>query len=93
MITLSSKVRKNGFAYTLVCRGGRSCLYAQHVTPEMICFEVFIIRINKVKSIKGNIIPEKERFPSDEDFGKTAWSFSNYDSALAKFNELESKSK
>ena len=89
MITLSSKIRKNNYTYTLVCRGQRSCIYAQHVTPKMTCFEVFIIRVNKAKTINGKFIPEKERFPADEDFGKYAWSYCDYESALKKFNKLE----
>ena len=89
MKTLSHKIRKNRFDYTLICRGGRSCLYAQHVTPEMNCFEVFLIKVQKAKILFGNSIPEKEVFPSDEDFGKTAWVYSDYNTALKKYQELE----
>jgi hypothetical protein len=93
MIPLSSKIRKNGFEYTLLCRGGRSCLYAQHITPDIVCFEVFVIRIQKDAILFGKKLPDKELFPRDEDFGKTAWSFSDYDLALQKFQDLESQSK
>ena len=89
MIALSSKIRKNGFDYALICRGRRTCLYAHNVSPKTTGFEVILIRINKAKTINGTFIPEKERFPSNEDFGRYAWSYSDYDYALRKFNKLE----
>ena len=33
----------------------------------------------------------KEKFPSNEDFGKTAWTYYKYGDALRKYEELESK--
>ena len=91
MKTLSHKIRKNEYSYSLICRGCRSCLYAQHITPEIDCYEVFLIKVQKAKILFGNVIPEKEVFPSNEDFGKTAWSYSDYNTALNKYNNLESQ--
>jgi hypothetical protein len=34
-------------------------------------------------------LPEKEKFPGDEDFGKWAWSFKCKDSAMDRFNQIE----
>ena len=56
----------------------------------MRCFELFEIKVRPKKDIKGIVLEEKELFPKDKDFGKTAWTICNWEKALAKFNELES---
>ena len=47
--------------------------------------------MNSKKDIKGIVLEEKELFPKDKDFGKTAWTICDWEKALAKFNELENK--
>ena len=89
MITLPLNLRKNGFAYTQLLRGRKSAIYRQEVTPEVSYFEVFLIRSKPERSILGKIIPAKEVFPADEDFGSTAWSCRTYENALKRFNDLE----
>lgn len=89
-IPLPISLRKNGFIYTQVYRGTRSCIYEQRVGQILIAFEVFIIRERSERSILGKIIPAKEIFPSNEDFGKTAWTYWTLEQAMKKFNESES---
>jgi len=89
MIQVPLKLTKNGFTYTQVLRGRRSCLYEQHVTPRIKQFEVFIIRISPEREICGKLILERERFPGNEDFGFWAWSYWTMEEARAKFDELE----
>jgi hypothetical protein len=89
MKPLPLKLRKNGFNYTQVLRGGRSCLYSQEVSKNSYCFEVFEIIISRDNSIGGKIIESREKFPHNEAFGKWAWSFMNYSDAVKKFKELE----
>jgi len=89
MLTLPDKIRKNGFNYTLVSRGRTSCLYAQTVTKNLKYYEVFIIRVAPEKNINGTIIPSKEVFPRNEDFGKYAWSLRTLAKAMDKFFEIE----
>jgi len=55
----------------------------------MRCFELFEIKVRLKKDIKGIVLEEKELFPKDKDFGKTAWTICNWEKALAKLNELE----
>ena len=57
----------------------------------MRCFELFEIKVRPKKDIKGIVLEEKELFPKDKDFGKTAWTICDLDKALAKFNELENE--
>jgi hypothetical protein len=89
MIALPQKICKNGFSYTQLCRGERSCIYDQRVGQKLIAFEVFIIQARSERLILGKIILAKEKFPSNEDFGKTAWTFWTLEQAMKKFKELE----
>ena len=89
MIPLLPFIRKNGYSYTQVCRGQRSCIYAQHVTPTLTRFEVFLITIAPEKTINGTFIESRERFPKNEDFGVTAWTYWDKDNAKKRFRRLE----
>lgn len=87
--TLPLKLRKNGFDYTQVLRGRRTCIYAQTVSKEITYYEVFHIKISPKKIICGHTIEERERFPHDEAFGYWAWTFSTWERALEKYNQIE----
>jgi len=89
MKILSLQIRKNGFSYTQVVRTDRKAIYRQDVSPNVEYFEVFLIRTRPERTVKGKLIPAGEAFPTDEDFGKTAWSFRSYEKALAKFKSLD----
>jgi hypothetical protein len=91
MIPLDKIINKNNYTYTQVLKGKRYCLYEQNGIANMRCFELFEIKIRPTKDIKGIILKEKELFPKDVDFGKTAWAICDLDKALAKFNELENE--
>ncbi len=89
---LSLFLRKNGFNYTQVLRGDRSCIYEQMVSKEkgIKYYEVFLIRIQPQRKLFGKEYPAKEKFPHDEAFGYWAWTFRNYEDAKWRFDELES---
>ena len=89
MITLSDKIRKNGINYTLIQKGMRTAIYKQTDTKEPECYEVFVLRFAPEKNINGKILPERERFPSNEDFGKFAWTYRTLTEAIKRFSELE----
>jgi hypothetical protein len=54
-------------------------------------FEVFQVQVKPQILFKGKIIPEREVFPGNEDFGKTAWSCRTFDQANVRFKELVEK--
>ena len=91
MIPLEREINYNRYTYIQVLKGKRYCLYEQRGVANMRCFELFEIKIRPTKDIKGIILEEKELFPKDTDFGKTAWAICDLDKALAKFNELENE--
>lgn len=89
MEPLAQKIRKNGYNYTQVQRGNRSCIYRQEVSTKVCYFEVFLIRFKPERILKGKKLEARERFPHDEAFGDWAWSIRNYDEARCRFKELE----
>jgi len=89
MKTLPIKLRKNGFNYTQVLRGKKSCIYEQEVSEGVKYYEVFKIRIKPERYIKGKKVEAREWFPHDEAFGYWAWSCRTYERAYERFRELE----
>jgi len=91
MKLLPTTLKKNGFIYTQIKRDGNACLYAQQVAENLQYFEVFIPKVKAENVYKGKTFPEREVFPYDEDFGKSAWSCRTLEDALIRFNLLLSK--
>lgn len=77
---LKEEVNKNGFMYKLVKRNEDRAIYSQHTALGQTCaYEVFKIKKGKLhpKSSEEDLknYDLSERFPRDEDFGKTAWTY------------------
>jgi hypothetical protein len=83
-------LKKNGFTYTQVLRNDKVCIYRQEVAENLNYFEVFTVQIKPQALFKGKLIPEREVFPGDEDFGKT-WSCRTFDEAEVRFKKLVEK--
>ena len=90
MKLLPIRLRRNGFNYTLVLRGSRSCIYEQEVSKNQKHYEVFLIKIKPERFFHNKILVAAERFPYSEAFGKWAWSFWTKEEAFEKFEKLES---
>ncbi len=96
--------RRNSYTYHLMHEGKpnynapesatRICLYSlRRRGREPIAFEVLIIRHNPERAIKGKVIPEGLRYPSNEDIGTGwGWSFTHYRDAQKKYKTLTDKS-
>lgn len=94
MKQLPIKLRKNGFLYTQVLRCGPYYIYEQNYSSgldqdngegkRLRFYEVIKPRIRPAESIKGQDYPEREVFPSDEDFGYTAWAYTSFEQAINK---------
>ena len=87
---LPEKLKKNGFEYRLVKRTDNRAIYSQHEgAGQIVAFETFKIKKGKPhpkaeEDLKN--YDEVERFPIDEDFGKTAWTYSNLEDAQKAFD-------
>ena len=87
---LPPSLKKNGFAYTLVRRTERVCIYAQAVSEKVTAYEVFIPRIIKPTLLPSGYRSEAcEVFPGNEDFGKTAWTCTTLEKANERFDQLQ----
>jgi hypothetical protein len=99
---LPEKVKGRYGIYCLVKRNDSVAIYGKEILDKKReCYEVFIIRkVDAKKTAEGikkwlgieydlSSLPDiKERYPNDEDFGKTAWTYPNLESASQRFNVL-----
>ena len=92
MQLLKENIRKNGYDYILLERGEKAFIYEQWDDEDkfIVAYEVFRLKISKAKEVFGDIMPEREVFPGNEDFGVWAWSYSNLEKAYEKYYRLES---
>jgi hypothetical protein len=92
MILLPVYLRKNGFNYTQVHRGGRSCVCAQEASYRKFYSELLLIKVKSEHVFNEKHFPAKEWFPPNEAFGKWAWSYQSIEKALIAYNRLEGAS-
>lgn len=97
---LPEKLKKNGYQYELERRVPSKCIYAQWYTGKIIAYEVFETKIvpyrKKIAVLRKIIDPKEieklqeyaEMFPSDEEFGKRAWTYPALEKALKRYEEL-----
>lgn len=93
MKELAEVINRNGYIYKQLKRTDKAAMYSQSdvedLEADFRAFEVFKIKIGKAKIVFGVELPEKEKFPSDEDFGKWAWTYTDYEKAIDRFNKIE----
>jgi hypothetical protein len=95
IIPLPEFKAKNNCYYKLVRRTDRTALYAvSYMPPECrdyraTGFDVYKIKIDPPAVFHGSHLPEREHFPSGEEFGRIAWSFQTLEAAAEKFKEIE----
>ena len=88
--SLKKTILKSGYRYVQIQRNENVAVYAQHEGDKIIAFEVFQIKLKK----SGSRFLRQfyyEKFPSDEDIGRTGKSFANREKALLFFIYLSSK--
>jgi hypothetical protein len=94
MELLPFEIKKNGFIYKQINRTENAAMYSQNIENDEIpvAYEVFQIRQQKESVSKMGgvdiVFKAKELFPSDEQFGLTAWSFIDKRKAEARFKGI-----
>jgi hypothetical protein len=84
--------RKNGFTYIQVLRDQHTCIYEQRGCQNSHSYEVFNIKVKPAQVYQsGKEFPDREVFPCNEDFGKTAWTCRTLEEATNKFKLLLEK--
>ena len=102
---LAKEVKKNGYLYTMIDRTKNAAIYKQTPDKDpddtSTAYEVFQITITKAYSLTAKPTktkktdlhvynyPASEKFPGNEDFGKTAWAYNTLASAMKKFVEIK----
>lgn len=92
MTPLPETKSKNGCYYRLVHRTEKAALYSLRYSPEgpIVGYEVFIVRfVGESRLPNGAPMAAHEKFPSNEDFGKTAWAYTTVKTAMEKFSALK----
>jgi hypothetical protein len=69
---------------SLIERNGKVCLYERSDSY----YEVFIVQVSPAVLTFGKFYPEREVYPGNDDFGKTAWCFRDKDNAYKQFRRL-----
>jgi len=87
MRILEKEIKANGTVYTLVKRNPWKAMYKAREGQ----YEVFRVRIDPPTVMFGNELPEREHYPSSEEFGKIAWCIANRERAEEIYNNLEEK--
>jgi len=88
MKTIEKNIRKNGFDYRLVERTQTKAIYEQTDGADVVAYEVFIVHTAIAPAGWPNAGEEFERFPGNEDFGKTAWSCSSLCKAKHRYSKI-----
>jgi 5-methylcytosine-specific restriction endonuclease McrA len=98
IIQLPEEIKRGGFLYKLVERTELYAIYSQNDPGGCIKggFEVFRVcsRVNHGTFAKKDLPQgqEYEYYPSDEEFGSSAWSFTTIEFAKECFEQLKSNS-
>lgn len=74
---------------TKILRNNNLCLYKR--SDDI--YEVFFVNKNKEGILFGKHYPERESYPNNEDFGRTAWCYTSEEKARGKFYDLEQLNK
>ena len=86
---LVREIKKNGYTYRCILRGLKAFVYSQNLDGQIIGYETLRRKVNKAFEVAGCKIEEGEAFPSNESFGKWAWSYKTYEDASKKYQEIE----
>lgn len=90
MITLHEQFTKNGFSYKLMKRSAKKAIYAQYLDNLLVGYEVIKIRVHppRYNHFLGRHEPESEIYPSNEEWGKWAWTERTIEEAYERFKLL-----
>lgn len=83
--------RANGQIYRQIKRIGMVTLYSvSNKAGKVYGYEMAIVRIRVSEILMGKVIPEREVYPSNEEFGKYGWYYPKcrLQDAEANFNNL-----
>ena len=85
---LKPEIKKNGYVYILITRNDEYCIYAQKDNGIIVAYEVFRTKYSSphpkmLEDVQNYDLVES--FPSDEEFGKRAWTYKTLKEAELAF--------
>lgn len=87
--SFKGRASQSTFNFTLIEREEHKALYKkENEITGNIYYEAIIVRISKEANIGGNIIPESEKYPSDNEFGTYGICTSCLDRATEYYNQI-----
>lgn len=84
IVTPLNGVGKPGLSAKLIMRTDKKALYYRWDKA----YEVFRIRIEKAEEMFGKMYPEREVYPCNEDFGVSAWCYTDKELAVERYNAI-----
>ncbi len=88
---LPLNITKNGFELEQVIRCGWKALYRKKLNGVVVSYELFYVHVQHAVEVNGISFKFKERYPSDEAFGRSAWSIirKSEGEAIARYTNLK----
>lgn len=90
MKPLVKAFKSGGFTFAQERRDGNVAIFTK-TRQGRDCYEVIIVQTAKAGEFMGVMLPEREKYPSNESFGSKAWCYSKKEDAVAKYYSLLSK--
>ena len=87
MVKLPIEINKNNLTLRQIRRNDKKAIYSVSLpgSDKIVGYEVWKVIISKEQQCFGKTIPEREQPPSNECFGKKAWSFPTIELAEKNF--------
>lgn len=92
MKTLENIFKRSGFTFKQRHRQGNLAIYAkrqEHWADDHWTYELIRIKQLPAGEIFGKQLPEREAYPSSENFGVSAWACTTYGEALKRLGCLD----
>lgn len=83
--------KKYGYTFKLIVREAKKAIYAQYDNDQLMAYEVIKIRVRPQRYnafLKRNE-PEREIYPSKEQWGIMGGTYKTWKKAMEKYSELE----
>lgn len=95
MIQLPLEITKDGFTYVQMHRKDYKAIYARYKGKEIINYEVFYINVSVSCLMDHDLgkAEERELYPIEQYFGRTAWRDKKEKRALSKYKSLKELTK
>ena len=86
---LPTKFAYDGFEFRQLARNGDIVLLEKSKTSHLEpTYEVVIVQRHPAQNIHGRPYPERESMPPSETWGTAGWTYSDFQTAKLKFDQL-----